>query len=202
MIRIKDSVVTLVVACAQKRTDYVIYDFTKDVWNKCDHLREKIQHGFPSVKKMEFLTYVQFIQANANLGYDADEQNFPNDDEFPVGHPDYPVDESFTTVARKTRRSSQKFSSSCAFGFKCSNGARCPRVHSDEEKEYFKIETSPARRYNYKTKLCYHGNCKYAKKGHLCSFAHSLSEARCVLCDAIGLHWTDKCTVGSEMFKK
>lgn len=202
MIRSNESVVILVVACAQKRNDCAVYDFTKDVWNKCDRLEEKIQLAFPSVKKMEFLTYVQFVQANADLGYEVDDQNFPTDDEFHVGHPDYPVDESFTTVTRKTRRSSQRFSTNCAFGFRCSNGVKCSRVHTDEEKEYFKVETLPPKRYNYKTKLCYHGNCKFAKKAYLCSFAHSLQEARCVICDVVGSHWTDKCPVGGELSKK
>ncbi|KAJ6619122.1 hypothetical protein Bhyg_17250, partial [Pseudolycoriella hygida] len=158
MVRFNESIIILVVVCAQKRNECVIYDFTKDVWSNCDRLQEKIRQGFPSVTEIEFLTYVQYIQANVDLGCEVDDQNFPNDDECPVGHPDYPVDESFTTVLRKTRRSNQKFSTSCAFGFKCANGTKCARVHSHEEKEYFKTESSPARRYNYKTKLCYHNN--------------------------------------------
>lgn len=202
MFRYYNSDIILVVACAQKRNDIVIYDFTKDVWNKSDILQQKIQQEFESLSKIEFLTYVQYIQSNNELWNDLDDPNFPNDREIPVGHPDYPVDASFTTVLRKTKRSNQKFSSICAYGFRCCNAAKCARGHTDQEKEYFKIEILPTKRYNYKTKLCYHSYCKFAKQTYLCSFAHSLQEARCFKCDKVGIHWTDECTEREEQSKK
>lgn len=202
MIRFNELDVILVVAIAQKRNDMVIYDFTKDVWNKTDVLLKRIQQQFPFVSNTKLLPYVQYVQSNNDLVNGNDEPNFPDDEEFPVAHPDYPVDASFTTVTRKTRKSTQKFSSVCAYGFRCYDAARCPRVHTNQEKEYFKIETSPAKRYVYKTKPCYHSICKYTKKSHLCSFAHTLEEARCAKCHLIGQHWTDECKQMEETSKK
>ncbi len=201
MFRFNKLNIILVVAVAQKRYETAIYDFTKDVWNKTDILLEKIEQDFPSVSDIKFLPYVQFVQLNNDLCQEVDDPNFPDDDDFPVAHPDYPVDASFTTVVRKTRKSNQKFSSVCVYGFRCQNAGKCTRGHTDKEKEYFKVESLPAKRYVYKTKLCYHNNCKFAKKAYLCSFAHSLQEARCVKCDEVGLHWTDECT-SEETAKK
>lgn len=202
MIRFNELDIILVVAIAQKRNDIVIYDFTKDVWNRIDILLQKVQQHFPSVSNVKFLPYVKYIQSHNEWINGSDDPNFPDDDEFPVAHPDYPVDASFTTVVRKARKISQKFSSVCAYGFRCYDAARCARVHTDQEKEYFKIETLPAKRFVYKTKLCYHNNCKFAKRAYLCSFAHSVDEARCVKCDVVGLHWTDECTKRDETSKK
>lgn len=201
MFCLNKSNIILVVACAQKREDIVVYDFTKDVWDKTDKLLLKIQQDFPSISDIKFLPYTQFIQFHNGLLDDVD-PNFPDDEEFPVAHPDYPVDASFTTVTRKTRKGHQKYSSVCVYGFRCNAGAKCARVHTDQEKEYFKIEILPARRYLYKTKLCYHTNCKFARKSYLCSFSHSIEEARCVECDAVGLHWADKCPNRKEASKK
>lgn len=191
MIQVNESDIIVVVACAQKRLDKVLYDFTKHVWNR-DTLVDQIKDQF-MLSDIKLMTYVQYIQANEDYINILEDQNFPNDEEFPVGHPDYPVDTSFTPVVRKVKKTNQKFSSSCLYGYRCNNANKCKHSHTDKEKEYFKVEQSPAKRFNYKTKLCYLSNCKFRAKTHLCSFAHSLQEARCAKCQDIGLHWTDEC---------
>lgn len=192
MIHVNETDIIVIVACAQKRFDMVLYDFTKHVWNKKDMLVEYIENQL-LLSTIKLMTYVQYIQANEHYINILEDQNFPNDDEFPVEHPDYPVDTTFTTVVRKVKRTNQRFSSSCSYGYRCSNANKCKHSHTDKEKEYFKVEQSPAKRFNYKTKLCYLSNCKFRNRTHLCSFAHSLQEARCAKCQDIGLHWTDEC---------
>lgn len=99
----KSDVIIVVVACGEKRKDTVLYDFNKDVWNKRESLVEKIKKEY-FLSDIELLTYIQYIQSSDSTNNYEDDPNFPNDEEFPVGHPDYPVDVSFRTVARKPKK--------------------------------------------------------------------------------------------------
>jgi hypothetical protein len=83
------------------------------------------------------------------------------------------------------------FSESCKYGFNCKNGLRCGRKHPDDEVKFFKMNEGKGAR-QYKSKPCdYFINRRACLKGKtevapMCSYYHSIDEARCYQCKIYG----------------
>jgi NYN domain len=83
------------------------------------------------------------------------------------------------------------FSENCKYGFNCNNGLRCGRMHSDDEVKFFKMNEGNGAR-SYKSKPCDHFiNRRACLKGKadiapMCSWYHSIAEARCYQCKKHG----------------
>ena len=81
----------------------------------------------------------------------------------------------------------------CYHHFTCPRGLQCQYSHTEEEREFFRIQPDETKRRRYKITRCTLTNCPYRDKTYLCGWAHSLEESRCPCCRKQGEHWMQDC---------
>ena len=166
------------------------YDFNILIWTQIEFLKKLL--GVPKI-----MTYIDYWQEKEGIEFDIStlEVDGPEDD---VDLYDAAVAEGeFITLTPKKNFSPRRYSGLCSFNYSCKWGKNCSYSHRDSEKEFFR-EHPNVNRALYKYKLCqYSDKCKYVqgRKEYLCPFAHSITEARCIRCKHIGIHWTDECDI-------
>lgn len=159
-----------------------LYNFTE-----LYQYKDTIRTQFSNAGCIHTQTFLQYREG-AELDGADDLEVFEYADKIPL------EEFGWTVVAPERRRTMQRYTEDCVHGYRCRMGASCQYGHTAGQKEYFKEMPDESRRRYYKTKLCWHGTrCNYRARSHLCSYAHGLIEASCLICNMVGEHWMDEC---------
>jgi len=116
--------------------------------------------------------------------YDSDDDEEEDLDDHEVDH----GDGEYQEVSRNRQvKWVGTLSEMCKYSFNCNNGQRCRRKHSTDEEAFFKMNEGNGAR-GYKSKPCDRYINRHAcpkgrtDKAPMCTYYHSLGEARCYQC--------------------
>ncbi len=101
-------------------------------------------------------------------------------------------DQGYMVVKRKHAKKKRP-SDPCPYKKNCRDGTKCPKVHSDAEKEYFRKRPNGQGNHLRKITMCNYfkvGKCR--KAANDCEYAHGDSDAWCTRCRLHG-HFKNDC---------
>ncbi|ODN00018.1 hypothetical protein Ocin01_06660, partial [Orchesella cincta] len=143
------------------------------------------------------------VSSSSEVADDESElsEDFDCNDFFDFHHEDWSdVDDDFVPVIRKEAKPKVQYSSFCTYQFWCATGSECRYKHTEQQKEFFKVQSDARKRRLYKIKPCFFNPCQYSAKSYLCAYAHNVEESRCLCCKekGSGQHWMDQCPVNRK----
>ncbi|CAL8110066.1 unnamed protein product [Orchesella dallaii] len=184
------------------------FPFCKDVipWLKfvSDARSSSSPSGIISASRFALLRGDSGGETSSSEGDEDSElsEDFDCNDFYDFHHEDLSdLDDDFVPILRKETKPKVMYSTFCTYQYWCAKGSECRYNHTQQQKEFFKVQSDPKRRSLYKIKPCFFTPCQYAAKSYLCAYAHSVEESRCLCCKekGSGQHWMDQCPINRKL---